>query len=44
MKPFHDFISEGSRGFRSPYEGMTPEDRKEANRLFTLIMRVLTGR
>lgn len=44
MKCFSTYIREGSagfKGFRSPYEGMTPEDRKEANRLFKQIMRVV---
>ena len=44
MKDFHEFISEapeGSQDLWSPYEGMTPEDRKEANRLFKQIMRVM---
>lgn len=40
MRTFRAF-AEGSQGFRSPYEGMTPEDRKEANRLFNRIMRVM---
>ena len=40
MRTFKAF-AEGSQEFRSPYEGMTPEDRREANRLFRQIMRAV---
>jgi len=41
MKCFSAYIREGSAGFKDPFAVMSPEDRKEANRLFKQKMRVV---
>ena len=42
MKKFSDYITEGShdfKDFKDPWAVMSPEDRKEANRLFKAAMK-----
>ena len=42
MKSFADYLSEGShsfKDFKDPWAIMSPEDRKEANRLTILILK-----
>ena len=44
MKSFADYLSEGShsfKDFKDPWAIMSPEDRKEANRLTILILKVM---
>jgi len=42
MKKFSDYITEGShsfKDFKDPWAVMSPEDRREANRLTILILK-----
>lgn len=39
MRSFKSYISEGSHDFKDPWAVMSPEDRKEANRLFKAAMK-----
>lgn len=44
MKKFSDYLSEGShdfKDFKDPWAVMSPEDRKEANRLTNLILKAM---
>ena len=44
MKSFKSYISEGShsfKDFKDPWAVMSPEDRKEANRLFRASMKAM---
>lgn len=46
MKSFKQHLTEGShdfKDFKDPWAVMSPEDRKEANRLTILIMKVMAG-
>ncbi len=46
MNSFKSFISEGShsfKDFRDPWAVMSPEDRKEAYRLFKAAMKAMPG-